>query len=49
VAGGRFDWRRFVDHATSSPEGADRDALLALQRREWELLFDDEWTLAAGG
>jgi hypothetical protein len=48
VAGGRFHARRFVEHATASPEGADRDALLALQRREWELLFDHEWALAAG-
>src|SRR5206468_1962212 len=48
VAGGRFRARRFAEHATSSPSGAALDALLALQRREWELLFDHEWTRAAG-
>jgi len=47
VAGGRFDARRFIDAATAaSTTGADEQALLALQRREWELLFDHLWTAA---
>jgi len=49
VAGGRFDARRFIDAATAaSTTGADEQALLALQRREWELLFDHLWTAGAG-
>ena len=50
VAGGRFHARRFIDLATASrpPASAAHQALLALQRREWELLFDHEWSLAKG-
>ena len=49
AAGGRFHPRAFIDAATGGPSAADEQALLALQRREWELLFDYVWTAAAGG
>jgi hypothetical protein len=43
AAEGRFHPRRFIELATDDPGGPARDALLAVQRREWELLFDHEW------
>jgi hypothetical protein len=41
-----WDASAFVGLATGRIEGALEGALLAIQRREWELLFDREWTRA---
>jgi hypothetical protein len=48
VEGGRFRPRRFIELATGTePDDRTREALLAIARREWELLFDHEWRLGA--
>jgi len=48
IEGGRFRPRRFIELATAAPlDPGARDVLLAIARREWELLFDHEWRAGA--
>jgi hypothetical protein len=48
VEGGRFRPRRFIELATATDhDDRTREALLAIARREWELLFEHEWRLGA--
>jgi hypothetical protein len=48
VENGFFRPGPFIDLCTCGLSGDDEQALLALQRREWELLFDHEWYEAMG-
>ena len=49
MSGGAWHARRFVDLCATDPAGTLRERLLAIQRREWELLFDFDWRHAFVG